>query len=328
MHIDPGREELLPRLQVLVYLLATLAVAVLLYDQYRQGLYAMVLTNAIAIPAFLFSAIFIYLNRDQHRYQHINYVLIGILAGLALYQLPDYPLQMTHYLYALPLFCFFALPLFAATLINVLVAVLMVLILWVGEGFSAALRTGTNYALLLGSAWCFSYLTLMKGRSLQRLALTEPYSGAYNRRHFFHVLDREIARGNSFRKGISLIALVIDDYQQLLDLHGNREMVSFLPQFVHKTRQLIRAGDDVFRLSDDLFVLMLPGCPEDGAIVLMERIKRHLQQQPWQPFGEVSLSAAAVGVLGGELSRDVERRLLSRLQKQKRASLQLAAFSD
>ena len=58
MTIDLSQEELLPRLQVVVYLLAACAVALTLYDQYRQGLYPLVLSNAIAIPAFLFSAIF------------------------------------------------------------------------------------------------------------------------------------------------------------------------------------------------------------------------------------------------------------------------------
>lgn len=328
MRIDLTQEELLPRLQVVVYLLAACAVALMLYDQYRQGLYPLVLSNAIAIPAFIFSAIFIYLKRDQQGFERINYALIFTLAALALYRLPDYPLQMTHYLYALPLFSFFCLPLTPATLISAAAAVIMVAVLWIESGFLVALRTGTNFSLLLGSAWCFAYLTLLKGWSLKRLALTDRYSGAYNRRHFFQALEREIARSHSTRQSVSLIGVVIDDYRQLIDIHGNRVMTQFLPRFVDTTQRMIRAGDEVFRLADDLFVLMLPNCPEDGAIVLMERVKRSLQQQAWKPFAEVSLSAAAVGVQMGEDARDVEKRLLARLKKQKRASLQLAAFAD
>ena len=328
MRTDLSQEELLPRLQVVVYLLAACAVALMLYDQYLQGLYPLVLSNAIAIPAFLFGAIFIYLKRDQQGYERINYALIFTLTALALYRLPDYPLQMTHYLYALPLFCFFCLPLTPSTIISAVIGVIMVVILWIESGFLIALRTGTNFGLLLGSAWCFAYLTLLKGWSLKRLALTDRYSGAYNRRHFFQALEREIARSQSTRQSVSLIGVVIDDYQQLIDIHGNRVMAQFLPRFVGATQRMIRAGDEVFRLADDLFVLVLPNCPEDGAIVLMERVKRSLQQQAWKPFAEISLSAASVGVLAGEESRDVEKRLLAKLKKQKRASLQLAAFSD
>lgn len=328
MTIDLSQEELLPRLQVVVYLLAACAVALTLYDQYRQGLYPLVLSNAIAIPAFLFSAIFIYLKRDQRGYERINYALIFTLAGLALYQLPHYPLQMTHYLYALPLFSFFCLPLRAATLISALLGMILVAMLWLDRGFLVALRTAANFGLLLGSAWCFAYLTLLKGWSLKRLALTDRISGAYNRRHFFQALTREIARGQSARQSVSLIALVLDDYRQLIDIHGSREMTAFLPRFVTSAQRLIRAGDEIFRLDDDLFVLVLPDCHEDGAIVLMERVKRSLQQRAWKPFAELSLRAVALGVHAGDEARDVEKRLLARLQKQQRASLQLAAFTE
>lgn len=328
MLTDLPEEELLPRLQTIVYLLAAVAIAMLMYDQYRLGLYPLVLTNAIAIPAFVFSAVYIYINRNRDSFVWINYPLILTLAGLALYQLPDYPQLMTHYLYALPLFSYFALPLLPATLFNIIVALLMVLLLWLDFGFMQALRTGVNYALLLGSAWCFAYLTMLKNASLKRLALTDRSSGAYNRRHFFHTLDREIARSEQTRQNVSLIGLAIDDYRQLIDIHGNRVVSQFLPRFTARTQRLIRAGDEVFRLSDDLFVLILPNCTEDGAIVLMERVKRSLQQQEWKPFAEISISASAVGWMTGEDSHDMEKRLSAKLKKQKRASLQLAAFAD
>lgn len=325
---DLTQDELLSRLQTLMYFLSALAIAILMYDQYRQGLYPLVLTNAIAIPAFLFSAVYIYINRDHEKRAWVNYPLIFTLAGLALFQLPQYPQLMTHYLYALPLFSYFALPLYQGTVFNILVALLMTGLVWADFGFAKALRTGTNYSLLIGSAWCFAYLTMLKGWSLKRLALTDQISGAYNRRHFFHALDREIARTESNRQSISLIGLVIDDYRQLIDIHGNRVMSQFLPRFTERTQRLIRAGDEVFRVTDDLFVLLLPNCPEDGAIVLMERVKRSLQQHTWKPFAEISVSASAVGFQSGESSRDMEKRLLAKLKKQRLTNLQLAAFSD
>lgn len=328
MRVDLTQELLLPRLQVIVYLLAAFALTILLLDQYRQGLYPLVLTNAIAMPVFLFSAIFIYINIEKGGYQSVNYVLVFVLSGLALYQLSNYPVLMTHYLFALPLFCYFALPLKAATIANMILALALIIILIIEKDITYALRTGTNFFLLFGSAWCFAYLTVLKGYSLRQLALTDPFSRAYNRRHFLQAMERELARAQSARQNVSLIGLLIDDYQQLIDIHGNQVMMKFLPGFVEKTQKMIRAGDDVFRLNDDLFVLLLPNCPEDGAVVLMERVKRNLQQHGWNPFAEVSLSAVAFGVDASEYSRDIERRLLSRLRKQKRTNLQLSAFGD
>ena len=95
-----------------------------------------------------------------------------------------------------------------------------------------------------------------------------------------------------------------------------------------KIRQLIRGEDDIFRLEDDLIMLVLPNCGEEGAIVLMERIKRKVQEQSWRPFAEVSISIAAVTRNADEDSESIEKRLLKRLNKQQKTSLQLAAFSD
>ena len=328
MLLDIPQEQLQPRLQMIVYTLAALAVTLLMYDQYRQGLYPLVLSNAIAIPAFLFSAIFIYINRDRQTYAWINYPLILLLVSLALYQLPSYPQQMIHYLYAVPLFSYFCLPIAQATVFNLLVAVCVIVIVWSESNTAYGLRTGTNYLLLLGSAWCFAYLTMLKSESLKRLALTDPESGAYNSRHFSHTLEREIARSESTRQSVSLIGLVIEDYKQLIDIHGNRVVQQLLRNFVSRAQEQIRAADEVFRLAEDKFVLILPHCPEDGAIVLMERVKRNLEQQTWKPISEMSLETAAVNWQLGEDNNDVEKRLEMKLKKQKRASLQLAAFEN
>ena len=131
MFSELSQEQLLPRLQVLVYSLAAIAISILIYDQYRQGLYPLVLSNVIAIPALFFSAIFIYINRDRDAYAWINYPLICLLAALGLYQLPDYPVLMTHYLYALPLFSYFCLPINHCTWFNVAVALVLTVLVWV-----------------------------------------------------------------------------------------------------------------------------------------------------------------------------------------------------
>jgi len=322
------QEQLLPRLQVIVYSLVALALLLLIYDQYRHGLYALVLSNAVSIPAFLFSAAYIYINRDRDSFLWVNYPLVISLTGLALFQLPNYPDLMIHYLFVLPMFTYFCLPMAHASIVNVVVGMAMAGLLWVQVDASMAIRYTVNFSLLVLTTWCFAYLTLLKGASLQRLALTDQVSGAYNREHFYHLLERELARGEATRQSVSMIGIVLDDYRQLIDLHGNRSVMHFMPQFVKKIRQLIRGEDDIFRLEDDLIMLVLPNCGEEGAIVLMERIKRKIQEQSWKPFAEVSISVAAVTRNADEDSESIEKRLLARLNKQQKTSLQLAAFSD
>jgi diguanylate cyclase (GGDEF)-like protein len=322
------QQQLTLRIQIILYTLAAFAICILMIDQYRQGLYSLVLSNAIGVPAFLFSAIFLYINRDHSPSLWVHHVLIILLASLALYQLIDYPVLMTHYLYALPLFSFFCLPILNATIINIIIATITSLMVWNALGWQEGLRSGTNYCLFLGSAWCYAYLTQIKLNSLRLLALTDQVSGAYNKRHFYHTLDREISRSENSNDPISLIAITIDDYHQMLDIHGRRSINSFLSLFTERGRNIIRAGDEVFRLEEDLFILLLPHCPNDGAIVLMERIKRNLQQQSWDPIPELNLSTSAATWSTGETSKELQKRLLQSLTKQQKTTLQLAAFSE
>ena len=322
------QQQLTLRIQIILYTLAAFAICILIIDQYRQGLYSLVLSNAIGVPAFIFSAIYLYINRDHNPPLWVHHVLIIFLASLALYQLADYPRLMTHYLYALPLFSFFCLPILNATVINIIVAAITALMIWSGLGWEEGLRAGTNYCLFLGSAWCYAYLTQIKQNSLRRLALTDQVSGAYNKRHFYHTLDREISRSENSNDPISLIALTIDDYHQMMDIHGRRSINNFLALFTERGRNIIRAGDEVFRLEEDLFILLLPHCPNDGAIVLMERIKRNLQQQPWEPIPELNLSTSAATWATGETSQELQKRLLQSLTKQQKTTLQLGAFSE
>lgn len=323
-----SHDQLMPRLQVMMYVLSAFAVLILMYDQYRQGLFTLVLSSAIAVPTFLFAAIFVYINRDHPHYVLVNYALVMILAVLALYQLPYHPMLMTHYLYALPLFGYFCLPLYHATFFNIIFGVSMTAIIWWHSDAPTAIRSGANYALLIGSSWCFAYLTHFKSLALKRLSLTDLVSGAYNRRHFYQSLTREVARAEQHRQPFSLIMLVIDDYAQLHELHGERALAVFLPQFVRRLQMQVRAGDDAFRVRDDCFVLLLPNCREEGAIILLERIKRHLQQPSWPPLAPIRLSGATVTRQADETGTRMEQRLTRKLEQQRQANLQLSAFAD
>lgn len=321
-----SNERLIPRLQAVVYLGLALFLVAIFVDQYLQGLYSLVYANSPAIPILLFSAVYIFINRDSVNYQRINLPMLVLLGLIAIAQLPEYPELMLHYMFALPLLSYFALPLRRATLYNIILLLMVLGILFFDRGIIAALRSSTNMALMVGSAWCFSYLTQLKLVSLKKLTLTDPISGVYNARHFKQLLKREVARSQGQRQSLSMVGIVIDEYQQLIDLHGHTNILGFLPKFAARARQLIRAEDELFRLRDDLFMMVLPNCGEEGAIVLMERLNRQLQEHLWPNAIDVQLCVAVVTRHHQEDASTMERRLMGRLKALQRTSLQLAAF--
>ena len=321
-----SNERLIPRLQSVVYFGLALFLVVIFTDQYLQGLYSLVFANSPAVPLLLFTAAYIFINRDSPNYQRINLPMLVLLTLIAIAQLSEYPELILHYMFALPLLSYFALPMRQATLYNVILLLSVLGILFIDRGLISALRSSTNMALMVGSAWCFSYLTQLKTASLKQLTLKDPISGAYNSRHFKQLLKREVARSQSQRQSMSMVGIVIDEYQQLIDLHGQTNILGFLPKFATRARQLIRAEDELFRMRDDLFMMVLPNCGEEGAIVLTERLNRKLQDHLWPNAIDVQLCVAVVTRHHKEDAGVLERRLLGRLKALQRTSLKLAAF--
>ena len=179
------QQQLTLRIQVILYLMAAGAISILLIDQYRQGLYSLVLSNAIAIPAFLFSSVYlVYQSRPIPFVMGASSVhsFISWFISVSVKSLPDSdePLFIRHAIVQLLLFTDaerYPDQYFSGTSQPPSM-------LWHEFGWQNGLRYGINYGLLLGSAWCFAYLTQLKQLSLKRLALTDQISGAYNKRHF------------------------------------------------------------------------------------------------------------------------------------------------
>ena len=327
MHIDYNRDDLLPKIQVWVYLGAAGLVALSLYDQFQRGFYPLVLSNALAIPAFLFAATYIHINQHLARYQYVNYGLVIFLSALGLWQLSSYPKLMTYYLYVMPLFSFFALPIRSALLGNSLILCALCLILWSTQDLVLAIRTSLHYLLLCIAAWSFASLIVMKHESLRRLTLTDHFSGAYNQRHFSDILGREIERSHSSGKPVSLVALLIDDYSLLQDMYGNQVTNEVLPKMVDSIQALIRTEDEIFRLEPDLFVLLLPNCSDEHANVLMERIHTGLKEQEWPTINQLALVMEAMAIRVGENEQEAQSRLIARLKKEQLTRLQMTSFS-
>lgn len=320
-------DRLVLRIQVMLYLLLTVLLSLLMVFQYANGLYQLVLAEMLLLPALLMMAAYLLIRRETTGQDMVHTSLIGLLALVFLYPLQDFPQLNLYLLLIVPVVAALVLPLkLAVTLTSVVGAVLLVVLLLTVDLLSS-LRYALWFALFAVSVFGFAWLTLSNGLNMLSLSLTDPLSGAYNAKHFPHRLEREIACGEVTGQDISLIAIVLDDYVQMTDLYTHQEMSQFLPRLTERLRQLIRGEDDLFRLRDDLWVLVLPNCGEEGAVVLNERISRRLEEQSWEPMSELSISVTAVTHQSHETATQLDQRLMKLLQKKKQTTLQMSAFS-
>ena len=320
-------DRLVLRIQVLVYLLLAGLLSLLMLFQYANGMYGTVLAEMLVIPALLMGVGYLLIRRETTGQNLVHSLLVGLLAAALLWNLPDYPQLNLYLLLIVPLVASLVLPLQPAAILTAAVWLIMTVLLLVSVNVAEALRYSLWFMLFAGSVFSFAWLSLSHGLNMLSLSLTDPLSGAYNSKHFPHVLEREAACSEVTGQDVSLIAIVLDDYQHLTDLYPHQEMSQFLPRLTSRIRQLIRGEDDIFRLREDLLVLVLPNCGEEGAVVLNERISRRLEEQNWEPMSELSISVTAVTLQIEESATELSQRLMKLLQKKRHTTLQMSAFS-
>lgn len=320
--------QLKSRILSIYYVLCAIALSVLCYDYYLQGFYPLTLTGSASIPLFLFAAIYHFIQRDNPTHYYVDLLLLLCITSLILYQIGEYPDFMLHWAFSLPLISFFILPLSLALVMHLTMLSLIGGVFVEYQNVDAAIRAATNYGLLTGSAWCYAYLAALKNQSLKRLAITDYLTGAYNKKHLMELLKQEIARSQATGNHLGLIALEIDDFQQMNDIHGRGPTNQLLKNFTEELRKLTRAGDEVFREADSQFFLLLPNCSKDGAIVLKERLRRHIDQLTWEPISEITIVTGVVALEPGMNEAQLYENAISGLRRSQQNSLRLLALSS
>jgi diguanylate cyclase (GGDEF)-like protein len=110
-------------------------------------------------------------------------------------------------------------------------------------------------------------------RELERLATTDPLTGASNRRHFRVIAAQEVERAQRHGLPLSVLALDIDHFKRINDRHGHAAGDAALCRFADAVRTLVRISDHFARMGGEEFALLLPQTDGDGACALAERIR-------------------------------------------------------
>lgn len=113
--------------------------------------------------------------------------------------------------------------------------------------------------------------TLDRSRRFWAAAITDPLTGAYNRRYLTEHLRGEIDRGEI--PTASMVLFDIDHFKAINDRHGHDAGDLVLRNVASVARQMSRESDRLFRLGGDEFVLYLPGVNAAGARSIAQRLR-------------------------------------------------------
>jgi diguanylate cyclase (GGDEF)-like protein len=145
----------------------------------------------------------------------------------------------------------------------------------------------------------FGFVMLHKERSdgeAVRMATIDPLTGAYNRRTFHDIAERELARARRADQPLSIIVVDIDHFRPVNEQHGNRAGDEVLRRVADLIRSALRKEDMLVRYGGEEFLVMLPEVPGPGAVVVAGRIRKAVEADTLQVDGKSLRFTVSVGV--------------------------------
>ena len=145
----------------------------------------------------------------------------------------------------------------------------------------------------------FGFLLLQKERAegdAARMATMDPLTGAFNRRTFHEIAEREIARARRAGQPLSIIMVDIDHFRSVNEGFGNRVGDEILQKVADLIRGALRKEDMLVRFGGEEFLVMLPEVPGPGAVVVAGRIRKSVEAEPLSVGGQAVSLTVSVGV--------------------------------
>jgi len=161
---------------------------------------------------------------------------------------------------------------------------------------------------MLAVASSFAFLLLQKERAdaqALRLATYDPLTGAYNRRTFHEIAEREMSRARRAGQPLSIVMLDIDHFRAVNEKHGHRIGDQLLQRLGEVLRNALRKEDMLVRFGGEEFLVLLPDVPGPGAVVVAGRLRKAVASEEIA-LGELRLTATVSAGVAARLDEGPE----------------------
>jgi diguanylate cyclase len=136
-------------------------------------------------------------------------------------------------------------------------------------------------------------------------ALTDPLTGALNRRGFDMQFSRLLAESETSNGEISLIMLDIDHFKKINDTHGHLFGDKVIRGVAEVLKANVKGRDAIARLGGEEFGVLLPDTSLSGAQVLADRIRQMVEKgRIRRQDGKDEVGGITISLGVAELNRD------------------------
>jgi diguanylate cyclase (GGDEF)-like protein len=109
---------------------------------------------------------------------------------------------------------------------------------------------------------------------IQRMSVTDEYTGLYNARYLHDILERLISQHSLENKTIAVVFVDIDNFKTVVDTHGHLCGSHILKEIGQTITSYLSKADILIKYGGDEYVIILPDRDKEDACLLVEKIKQ------------------------------------------------------
>ncbi len=132
---------------------------------------------------------------------------------------------------------------------------------------------------------------LAANEQLHALAVTDPLTGVWNRRHGEELLSADLAESRRYGPPMSVVVLDVDNFKEINDSHGHVIGDQVLAELTDRIGPNLRDSDALARWGGDEFVIITHHCGEVETLTLAEKLRDIVRSEPFGEAGAVTVSA-------------------------------------
>jgi diguanylate cyclase len=136
----------------------------------------------------------------------------------------------------------------------------------------------TGVMLAMAAGVCRLLVLRARVRTLEGLAITDPLTGAFNRRHLDDCLSTAIERRARHGVGSALLLIDVDHFKDINDTLGHSAGDRVLTAVAGIVRARARRVDALFRVGGEEFALLLAGADLRDATTVAEEVRMLIER--------------------------------------------------
>ncbi|MEW6991512.1 GGDEF domain-containing protein [Colwelliaceae bacterium 6441] len=130
-------------------------------------------------------------------------------------------------------------------------------------------------------------------QKLQKLAVTDPLTGAYNRNKMNQIVSGELNRASRYKHTFGLLMIDIDHFKNVNDSFGHDIGDKVLKTVASLLSSTIRDNDILIRWGGEEFIVIALEFKESNLETFCEKLRKVIEQETFATVGSITISIGA-----------------------------------